>query len=116
MRSFYDLILEQVVQGLSFDRVQGRIIAVFLAVAQRPADFGCVGFGPPAVEFRQIDAAVDQDLHTAGSTGLPRPTGRINPDIDASHQMLCQQHVIVAQENHMLSRDRLANELQPPAN
>ena len=47
---------QQVVERLGFRCIPGRIVAMFLAVPQRPPDFGRVGLRPPAVQFREIDA------------------------------------------------------------
>src|SRR2546426_7825623 len=50
----HDVTLEQRVQGVGLGRIPGGIVAVLLAVAERPADRRLVGLGPPAVELRQI--------------------------------------------------------------
>ena len=82
------LAFKPVIQRCGFDRVPGRIIAMFLTISQRPPHFRRVGFRPPAVQFRKIDTAIDEHLHATRSAGLPRPAWSIQPDIDPLHQML----------------------------
>ena len=74
---------------------------MLLAVAQRPADLGRVGLGPPAVQLREVEAAVDQHLHAARAAGLPGPPRRVDPDVHPLHQVLGQEHVVVAEEDDM---------------
>ena len=107
------LAFEQLVERLGFGRVPGRIVAMLLAIPQRPAHFRGVGFGPPAVQFREIDAAIDEHLHAAGSTRLPGPPWRVDPDIHPLHQVLGQKHVVVTEENRMRTDLGPANELYP---
>ena len=86
---------------------------MLLAVPQCPPDFRRVGFRPPAIQLREIDAAIDQHLHAARSASLPGPPWRIDPDIHALHQLLGQKHVVVAEEDHMGAGLGLADEMNP---
>ena len=45
------LPLEQVVERVGFDSVPSGIIAMFLAISQRPPHFRRVGFRPPAIQL-----------------------------------------------------------------
>ena len=74
--------------------------AVFQAVANGPAEVGGVGFGPPAVELRQVQAAIGQHLHAAGAAGLPGPPRRVQPDVHALHQVPGDAHVVVLEKDH----------------
>ncbi len=89
---------------------------MLLAVAYRPTQIGNIGFGPPAIQLRKIDTAVDQHLHAAGSTCLPRPSWRVDPDIDALHQMLGQVHVVVTEKDDMGAGLGPPNEVRPLLN
>ncbi len=84
-------------------------------VAQRPAHLRRIRLRPPAIQLRQIDTAIDEYLHAARSAGLPWPARRIEPDVGALHQALGQQHVVVAQENHMPACFGITDELDPLA-
>ena len=72
---------------------------MFLTVPQCPSHFRRVGFRPPAVQFREIDAAIDEHFHAARSARLPGSPWRVDPDVHALHQVLRQQHVVVAQKD-----------------
>ena len=86
---------------------------MLLAVPQRPADFRRVRFRPPAIQFREIDAAIDEHLHTARPACFPRSPWRIDPDIDSLHHVFRQQHVVVAQEDDVGPDLWLADEVNP---
>ena len=86
---------------------------MLVAVPQRPPNFGAVRLGPPAVQFRQIDPSIDEDLHAARSTRLPGSLRRVDPDVHPLHQMLRQQHIVVAQEDDVRPGLWLAYEVYP---
>ena len=112
----HHLPFEPVVERLGFGRVPGGIVAMVLAVAQRPADVRSVGFRPPAVQFRQIETSIDEHLHAARPTGFPRPPGRVDPDINPLHQVLGQEHVVVAEEDDVGARLGPPDEADPLLN
>ena len=89
---------------------------MFLAVSQCPAHFRLVGFRPPAIQLREIDAPIDQHFHAARPASLPGPAWRVDPHIHALHQVLSQKHVVITQEDHMGARLWPANELHPLLN
>ena len=74
---------------------------MFLTIPQRPPHFRRVCFRPPAVQFRKIDAAIDEHFHAARPARLPGPARRVEPDIHALHQTLGQMHVVVTEEDHV---------------
>ena len=47
-----DFLFHQGVQCVGLFRIPCGIVAVFKAIAQRPADFGAVRLRPPAIQFR----------------------------------------------------------------
>src|SRR4029453_3643135 len=103
------------VERFCFGSVGLRFIEVLLA--NRPADTRFIRLGPPAIEFRQIYSAVREYLHATRTTRLPRPSRIVNPNIHAWYELLCQQHVIVAQENRARAHLRSpANEVCPLTN
>ena len=108
-----DRLLEQIVEFVGVCCIPGEIQTMVQSVAERPSHLRRVGLRPPAVEFRQVDAAVDEHFHPARSAGLPRPPRRVDPDIHSLHQVLGQQHVVVAQENDMGADILLTNEQDP---
>ena len=90
------LALKPVVERLGFDCVPRGVVSMVLTVPQRPAHVRLVGFGPPSVQLRQIETSIDEHFHTARPTGFPRAPGRVDPDVDPLHQVLGQEHVVVA--------------------
>ena len=56
-----------------------RVIRVLAPIAQCPAHFRRVGLGPPTIELREIDGAVDQSLHSARAASFPRTPRRVEP-------------------------------------
>src|SRR5260370_36406 len=70
------LALQHRVEPLGLGCVPGRIVAVFVAVADGPAHLWSIRFRPPAVQLREIQAPIDQHLHTAGAAGFPGPARR----------------------------------------
>ena len=86
---------------------------MLLAVAYRPSQIRKIGFRPPAIQFRKIDASIDQHFHAAGSASLPWPPRRVDPNIHSLHQTLGQEHVVIAKENNMGAHLRPLDEIDP---
>src|ERR1017187_7897909 len=86
---------------------------MFLTVAQRPTQIVDKGFSPPAVQFRKIDAAIDEHFHAARAASFPRSPWCVEPDIHALHQTSGQVHIVVAQENCVRPDIGPADELYP---
>ena len=107
---------KQVVECVGFDSVPAGIVAMFLAVSQGPPHFRRVGFCPPAIQLREIDAPIDQHFHAARPASLPGPAWRVDPHIHALHQVFSQKHVVITQEDHMGARLWPADELPPLLN
>ena len=63
-----------------------------------------VGLGPPAVEDRQVQAAVEHHLLAAGAAGLERPPRVVQPDVDALHQVPADVDVVVLDEERACRR------------
>ncbi len=63
-------MLQKGVQSLCLCGIPCRIVTMFLAVPDSPADFGRVGFRPPAIQLGKIQATIDEDLHSTRSAGL----------------------------------------------
>src|ERR1019366_2807677 len=57
-----------------------------------------------------------QHLHAAGPAGFPGPPRRVDPDVDALHQMLAQEHVVVTEEDGMGTRLGPPDEMRPVPN
>ena len=68
---------QQIVERQPLDRVLVVVILVLLTRTDDPAVGAVEAFAPPAVQHRQIDAAVDRRLHAAGAGGLERPARRV---------------------------------------
>ena len=94
-------------------RLPDRIATVFLPIPQRPPHFRRVGFRPPAIQLRKINAAIDEHFHPARSTDLPGPAWRVDPYIYPLHQVLGQKHVVVTEEDHMRAHIGAPNKMDP---
>src|SRR4051794_34128131 len=82
-----DFIAQDTVERIPIAPVVNIHIGVRPAGPDREAIRSVVGFGPPAVEHRKVQAAVEDHFLAAGSGSLERPPGIVQPDIDALHQM-----------------------------
>ena len=60
--------------------------------------------------------AVDEHLHAARSAGLPGPPGRVDPNVHALHQVLGQEHVVVAEKDRVGTSLGLPDEMRPLPN
>ena len=65
-----------------------------------------VRLGPPAVEDREVQPAVEHHLLAAGARRLERPARVVEPDVDALDQVAADVDVVV------LDEDDLAGELR----
>ena len=50
--------------------------------------------------MRQVEPAVDADLHAAGAGGFERAARVVEPDVDALHQVAGDVDVVVFEEDH----------------
>ena len=66
-----------------------------------------VGFGPPAVEHRQVQPAVEHDLLAAGARGFQRTAGIVQPDVDALDQVPADVDVVVFDEDDPAGEPRV---------
>src|SRR5208337_66565 len=111
-----NLPFERVIKHLRFAVIQSWISAMFQAVAERPAHIRSKSFGPPAIQFRIIEPAVDKHLHAAGSTCLPRPPRCVQPDIYPVYQVFGHAHVIVAEKDYTVPGFSSSDEAYPLLN
>src|SRR5664279_2912370 len=86
---------------------------MFLSIAQCPPHLRRIGFSPPAIQLRQIDAPVDEHFHPASTAGFPWPSRCIEPDIYPLHQLSRQKHVVITQKDHMVARLSPPDEMRP---
>ena len=86
---------------------------MLLAIPDCPPHFRRVRFRPPAIQFREIDASIDEHLHAARSARLPGPPWRVDPDVYPLNQVFGQKHVVVAEEDHMGAGLRPPDEMRP---
>jgi hypothetical protein len=98
------LPLEQVVERSASTASQAGSSPCSWPSPKCPPHFRRVGFRPPAVQFREIDASIDEHFHAARAASLPGPARRVDPDVHSLHQALGQKHVVVAEEDHMGAR------------
>ena len=86
---------------------------MFLTVSDSPPHVRRVRLCPPSIQLRKVQSAVDKNLHAARAAGLPGTAWRIDPKIDTLHQLLCQQHVVIAQEHNASADLRASDEIIP---
>lgn len=108
-----DFLLQALVERVGFGGVPLGIISMFLSVAQRPPDIRAVGLGPPAIHFGEVETSVHEHLHAARPTGFPGATRRVQPCIDALHQVFGQKHLVIGEENHRRTSLAVSDKLRP---
>ncbi len=86
---------------------------MFMTISQRPAHCRGIGFSPPAIQLRHINAAIDQHFHAAGSARLPWSARCIKPDVHPLHHVLGQMHIVVAEEDRARTCFGAADKLHP---
>src|SRR4030095_6584035 len=96
-----NLLLQFRVERFGLGSIPLLIVAVLFAIAHGPTHISSVGLGPPAVQLRQVKTAVGEHLHSTRTTCLPRPARVVNPNVHAVHQLLGEQHVIIAEKDCM---------------
>ena len=77
------------------------------AVADGEAVLAVVGLGPPAVEDRQVQAAVEHGLLAARAGGFQRPARIVEPHVDALHQVPADVDVVVFDEHDAAGEPRV---------
>ena len=107
-----DLALERAIEVLGVASVLDALVPMALAQADAEAVQTVVGLGPPAVEDRQVESAVEHHLLTAGAGRLERTAWRVEPHVDALDQVAAEVDVVVFDEHHALRVRRLATELR----
>ena len=71
-----------------------------------------VGLGPPAVEHREIQPAVQHDLLAAGARRFERPPRIVQPDVDALHEVAADVDVVVLDEDELVAELPVAHHLR----
>src|SRR6266576_6671903 len=82
-----------------------------LGTLDREPDGRGVRLGPPAVEDRAIDHAVERRLHPRRARRLERPPRRVEPDVDALHEPPREGHLVVLEEDDTTRRRGLSREV-----
>ncbi len=67
---------------------------------------------PPAVEGAQVQHAVGGSFHAAGAAGLIRPQRRVQPHVDALHQVARDRHVVIFEEDDAPPELRIAADVR----
>ena len=74
-------------------------VGVRLAPADREAVRAVVRLGPPAVEDREVERAIQERLLARGPARLLRPARVVQPDVDALHELARDVDVVVLDEH-----------------
>ena len=86
-----------------------------LPVADGEAVQAVVGFRPPAIQHREIQAAVQHHLLAAGAGGFQRPPRIVQPDVHALHEVAADVDVVVFDEDELVGELRIAHQLRRSA-
>ena len=87
-------------------------VRVRAASADRETVLSVVGLGPPAVENRKIEPAVEHDFLSARAARFQRPPRIVEPYVDALHKMAADVDVVVFDENKFVAELRVAHHLR----
>src|SRR5208283_3456340 len=79
-------------------------VGVSSAFSDGEAVQAVVSFRPPAVQDREVQAAVQNDFLAAGSGGFERTPRIIKPDIDTLHKMAPNVDVVVFDEDKLVGK------------
>src|SRR5882762_4402949 len=93
-------------------RVVNIHFGVSSAVSDGEAVQAVVRFRPPAVQHREVQAAVQNDFLAARSRGFQRTPRIVQPDIDTLRQMPADVDVIVFDEDEFVSKLWVAHQLR----
>jgi len=72
--------------------------------------------GPPPIENRQVECAVDHRFHAAGTTGFQRTAWRVQPHVHALHELPGYIDVVVFQEYNFPDKPRVSRSGEDPLN
>src|SRR5262249_45760568 len=107
--------------GARLDLVLVVLVGELLPGADSPAIIAPVALVPPAVEYAEVEPAVDADFHATGPARLQRPAGGVQPNVYSLDQVPGQVHVVVLEENDAASKlgpagvlDQLGDQLLAP--
>src|ERR1035437_9489956 len=78
-----EFVVEDAVEVLAVAGVVDVVVGVDAALADGEAVEAVVGLGPPAVEYGEVEAAVEDDFLAAGAGGLEGTARIVEPDVDA---------------------------------
>src|SRR3974390_901042 len=81
-----------------------------LSAADREPVLAVVGFGPPAIENRQVQSAVQDHLLAAGPARFERPAGCVGPDVDTVYESSADIDVVVLKEENLPAEQRIARQ------
>ncbi|OPZ97883.1 MAG: hypothetical protein BWY71_01449 [Planctomycetes bacterium ADurb.Bin412] len=95
-----DFLFQQIIQGMGFDFVFIDFILVAFSLTDGPAGSGGISLAPPAVQNAQVNPAVGQDFHAAGTGGFHPAPGSIQPYVHALHQIPGYIDIVIFQEYH----------------
>ena len=80
------------------------------AGGERVVVAGREALGPPAVEHRAVERAVEHGLHARGARGLHRPHRCVEPDVGALDEGPGEGHVVVLDEHEAVPHVGLVGE------
>ena len=99
-----DLLFENVIQRLRIATIGDLVRNMLRAVTDREAIRAVVRFGPPAVEDRQVQAAIENYFLAARSRSFERPAWIVQPNVHTLHHVAGNIDVIVLDEHDLLRK------------
>src|SRR6266566_6676827 len=96
-----DLLFQDVEQFFSlFEIAVGRIVLRAVR-SDGPAVLTVVAFAPPAVEYREIDYAIDRGLLARCTACFHRVLGCIEPHVDAGDEFARDRQIVALEYDDM---------------
>ena len=92
------LVLQDLVERARFLAIAALADRACRRGLDRPAVVAVVAFGPPAVEHREVDHAVDARLHSRGARRLQRVDRVVEPHVDAGDEPAREPQVVALEE------------------
>src|ERR1700749_4693691 len=71
-----------------------------------------VSFGPPSVEHREIEPAVEHNFLPARTARFQGPTRIVEPNVHSLHKMAADVDVVIFDENKFVAELRVAHHLR----
>ena len=94
-----DFFFEYVIEVGDIQLILIVMIFIIIIITNRPAIKSVVSFTPPAIEYREIQHAVDGGFFAGSAGGFVGTARGIQPDINTLNKIASHIHIVIFQEN-----------------